>query len=1104
MPQTTFKYDVFLSHSSKDKKTVTELAERLKKDGLKVWLDDWIIKPGDSIPIKIEEGLQTSRVLLLCMSQNAIDSEWVTLERHTILFRDPTNKDRRFLPILLAECEIPDMLKQYAYLDWTGKDNAIYKKLLDSLKSREKVDVELEKDYGLINTLTGNMSLVSTLAISPDGKKLFSSSNNNTISIWDLETGKNITTLRDYWKIIYAFVISPDGKQLVSGSNDGIIKIWDLETEKKIAIFQDYTVSVLALVISPDRKKLVSGSSDGTIKIWDLETGKNIVTFEGHNSTVRALVISSDGKKLFSGSYDNTIKIWDWETGKNIATLEGHTDRIFTLVISPDGKKLYSGSNDRTIKIWDLETEKNIVTFEGHTDSVLALAISLDGKKLFSGSSDMTIKIWDLETGKSIVVLKGHINSFIISPDGKKLISGSVDNTIKIWDLESILSEVSSSTDVQYTNAKIALVGESGVGKTGLTIRLAEDDWRATESTHGMSIMQLDLPDTKKEGMDREVWLWDFAGQPDYRLIHQLYMEETSLALLVIDPQKDDPLETLPHWEEALSKAVDPSPKKLLVAGRCDRGGMTISDVKINKYCDEKNYISFHKTEAKTGNGCNELKEAIANTIPWDDLPWTTTSLLFKKLKDAILKMKEENHVLMRFDSLKQRLQMDFINDPVGAIEAKDIRAVVGLLEGQGIIKKLDFGDWILLQPEQINNYASAIVKEVRENSEEIGHINKEDLLEGKIKFSDVSENLEEDIEKELLREIIHIFINRNICLQEDTLNGKQLVFPSYFKIERELEDVPNVFVTYTFSGIFDEIYATLIVRLIHTNDFEKDQFWKYAADFKTLSGKRLGLQMIKNKENKESVDLNVYFEADIPDDTKVSFIKYIHEHLIKHAKDVQRVRSYVCPECNEPVEKSRIAKRLKNGKDFVSCDICDDYKIPFQDIIEQKFGSDEFDRKVEAMDLEAQVSIDNESKELILVGHALRTVEDAGHIFKTSPNNKKDWGVIGEIAFKDKKGNIGAKKACLHLISSGGYLERYERDGNGIFQIENADVMNFEDLGDAPAMLVIRDGEGKILWMNITDLLKKQAKKTKSIEFVEEDFTPLSVEKLRRELYVV
>jgi TIR domain len=67
----TFAYDVFLSHTSKDKPAVRELAEHLKQDGLRVWFDEWIIQPGDLVSLKIEQGLEQSRTLILVMSHNA-------------------------------------------------------------------------------------------------------------------------------------------------------------------------------------------------------------------------------------------------------------------------------------------------------------------------------------------------------------------------------------------------------------------------------------------------------------------------------------------------------------------------------------------------------------------------------------------------------------------------------------------------------------------------------------------------------------------------------------------------------------------------------------------------------------------------------------------------------------------------------------------------------------------------------------------------------------------------------------------------------------------------------------------------------------------------
>ena len=108
-----FQYDVFLSHSGKDKKVVRDIAERLKKDGVKVWFDEWALKPGDSIPAKMEEGLEHSRVLVLCMSANAFGSDWAQMESGTFRFRDPLNKERRFLPLRLDDAPIKGSLAQF-------------------------------------------------------------------------------------------------------------------------------------------------------------------------------------------------------------------------------------------------------------------------------------------------------------------------------------------------------------------------------------------------------------------------------------------------------------------------------------------------------------------------------------------------------------------------------------------------------------------------------------------------------------------------------------------------------------------------------------------------------------------------------------------------------------------------------------------------------------------------------------------------------------------------------------------------------------------------------------------------------------------------------
>ncbi|BAZ00951.1 protein kinase [Tolypothrix tenuis PCC 7101] len=292
-----------------------------------------------------------------------------------------------------------------------------------------------DSDVFLTKTLEGHSSLIRSVAISPDGKTLASGSDDKTIKLWNLKTGKQIRTLTGHSHWVFSVAISPDGKTLASGSIDDTIKLWNLETGEQIRTLTGHSGDVNSVAISPDGKTLVSGSINGTIELWNLETGEQIRTLDGHSSNVYSVAISPDGKTLVSGSVDKTIKLWNLKTGKEIRTLKGHSSTVFSVAISPDGKTLVSGSGDNTIKVWNLETGEQIRTLEGHSSSVDSVAISPDGKTLVSGSRNGTIKVWNLETGEQIRNLTEHsrgVNSLAISPDGKTLVS-SDGNTIKIW-----------------------------------------------------------------------------------------------------------------------------------------------------------------------------------------------------------------------------------------------------------------------------------------------------------------------------------------------------------------------------------------------------------------------------------------------------------------------------------------------------------------------------------------------------------------------------------------------------------------------------------------------------------------------------------------------
>lgn len=291
----------------------------------------------------------------------------------------------------------------------------------------------------LRSTLTGHSEAVSSVAITPNGETIASASHDQTIKLWNTQTGKLIRTLYGHTLPVLSITISPDGQQLVSGSLDETIKQWNFNSGEQIRSIKTdgYIAWNNALTISPNGQTLVSGSTDTTIRLWNLANGQRLQTLYGHSLPIMALAITPNGQTLASGSTDKTIRLWNLTAnGQQTKVLSGHTGWVTGLGITPDNQTVVSSSLDKTLKIWNINTGELIRTLSGHAYSVLSLAISPDSKIIASGGLDGEIRLWNLETGKLIHTISAHsgqVVSLAISQDGKTLISGSADNTIKVW-----------------------------------------------------------------------------------------------------------------------------------------------------------------------------------------------------------------------------------------------------------------------------------------------------------------------------------------------------------------------------------------------------------------------------------------------------------------------------------------------------------------------------------------------------------------------------------------------------------------------------------------------------------------------------------------------
>jgi eukaryotic-like serine/threonine-protein kinase len=287
-------------------------------------------------------------------------------------------------------------------------------------------------------TLKGHTGCVTSVAFSPDGRRLASGSWDNTVKIWDSATGKELFSLNGHASSVFSVAFSPDGRRLASGNNDRPVKIWDVATGKELLSLKVHSSMVNSVAFSPDGQWLASGGGR-TVTIWNSVTGKELLSFNGHTGEVNSVAFSPDGQRLASGSGDETVKIWDIATGKELFSLKGHNGRVNSVAFSPDGQRLASGNGDETVKIWEVATGKELFSLKGHNGWVNSVAFSPDGQRLAWGSGN-TVKIWNTSTGEELFDLKGHsdsVRSVAFSSDGQRLTSGSADKTVKIWNSET-------------------------------------------------------------------------------------------------------------------------------------------------------------------------------------------------------------------------------------------------------------------------------------------------------------------------------------------------------------------------------------------------------------------------------------------------------------------------------------------------------------------------------------------------------------------------------------------------------------------------------------------------------------------------------------------
>jgi len=607
--------------------------------------------------------------------------------------------------------------------------------------------------------------------------------------------------------------------------------------------------------------------------------------------------------------------------------LKGHRSWVDSVAWMPDGERLVSGSGDKSVRVWNIEKKKQIAILEGHTEKVRSVSVSSDGRLIASKAADGTIRLWDTRSWKMVTQLAespGHDYwppGIAFHPHLPILATTGDTQGVCLWDVnvDVLLASPAAEEGVKYVAAKIALVGDSGVGKSTLGWRLAHRVYKDHPSTHGQQFWVVDpLRMKRPDGTECEAVLWDFAGQPDYRIVHALFMDDIDMALVTFDATKG--LEGAQYWLEQLSRGDERRPS-ILVAARADRGAPTETNSALDEFCAAHAVSGgWVVTSARTGLGIEELVERVRTSIDWAGMPATVTTETFKLIKEHVLALKE-THILVTPETLEQQLRQRSVNLHFSTAE---MMTAVKHLATHGYVAPLrgsNGQEVILLAPELLIGMASSLVLEARRNEKGLGALSERRVLGGEFDWRDLAA-VGPDDRKLLLDAALALFLKHNLCFRQTVGAETLLVFPSLINQKRPVLANGNVveYMTYMITGAVENVYASLVVQLGYTGTFARVNQWQNQAEYETATGDVCGFRQAEEAEGQ--IELVLYHTRDGAR-ARILFQELVEMFLRTRDVTVRGFPTVVCAHCGTLQTRAAVIKRVFANKTQMRCEEC-------------------------------------------------------------------------------------------------------------------------------------------------------------------------------------
>lgn len=298
--------------------------------------------------------------------------------------------------------------------------------------------------WKLMRVINGHVGWVRCVEVEPVDNEWFATgSNDTTIKIWDLASGRLKLTLSGHVMTVRGLAVSDRHPYLFSASEDKNVKCWDLEKNMAIRNYHGHLSGVHSVAMHPTLDLVVSAGRDSVIKLWDIRTRVPVMNLVGHKSPINRVRCLPVDPQVVSCSTDATLRLWDITAGKSVKILTHHKRSIRDLALHPTEFSMVSACTD-DVRSWKLPEGLLLTNFQSQSTGIINSLGANHDDVLFAGGDNGTLSFYDYKSGHKYQSLQtkeipGSLESergilcSSFDRTGLRLITGETDKTIKIW-----------------------------------------------------------------------------------------------------------------------------------------------------------------------------------------------------------------------------------------------------------------------------------------------------------------------------------------------------------------------------------------------------------------------------------------------------------------------------------------------------------------------------------------------------------------------------------------------------------------------------------------------------------------------------------------------